>query len=112
MTVIDIEIAVILALTLLMGAAAAYYNPSQSGIVTAKRTNDSLTSPIQREDPVSVMYPTSLLKIFEKNLGPIFQEGTCYPYLGEARGSIQVGDLVLDVLKRPDVFVSRDTCHP
>ena len=53
MTVIDIEIAVILALTLLMGAAAAYYNPSQSGIVTAKRTNDSLTSPIQREDPVS-----------------------------------------------------------
>jgi hypothetical protein len=70
-TAIDIEIVVILVLILIIAAAAAYYNPSQSGIVTAKRTNDSLAF-IQRIQ--SLMYAGSLLRTFEKSLGPIFQE--------------------------------------
>lgn len=75
MTAIDIEIIVILVLILII-AAAAYYNPSQSRIVTAKRTNDSLAS-IQRIQ--SLMNAGSLLRTFEKSLGPIFQEALAIP---------------------------------
>lgn len=109
MTVTGIEIVAILSLILIAAAAAACYNSSQNGIVTAKRTNGSLTSPIQGEDPVSVMYAASLLKTFEESLGPIFQEGSGYPYQGEARGSVQIANMVLDGLRRPDVFVSAGT---
>lgn len=108
MTVTGIEIVAILSL-ILIAAAAACYDSSQNGIVTAKRTNDPLTSLIQGEDPGSVMYAASLLKTFEESLGPIFQEGSGYPYQGEARGSVQIANMVLDDLRRPDVFVSAGT---
>jgi molybdate/tungstate transport system substrate-binding protein len=55
------------------------------------------------------MYAASLLKTFEESLGPIFQEGSGYPYQGEARGSVQIANMVLDGLRRPDVFVSAGT---
>jgi molybdate/tungstate transport system substrate-binding protein len=89
-------------------AAAAFYNSSDIGIVTATTTNDSLTS-VQQEDPVSVMYAASLLKTFEESLGPAFQADSRYPYQGEARGSVQIANMILDGLRRPDVFVSAGT---
>ena len=55
------------------------------------------------------MYAASLLKTFEESLGPIFQEGSGYPYQGEARGSVQIANMILDGLRRPDVFVSAGT---
>lgn len=82
MTAIDIEIVVILVLILII-PAAAYYNPSQSGIVTAKRNNDSLAS-IQKIQ--SLMYAGSLLNTFEKSLGPIFQEALAIPIKGKPEG--------------------------
>jgi molybdate/tungstate transport system substrate-binding protein len=55
---------------------------------------------------VFVMYAASLLKIFENTLGPSFQNETGYTYEGEGRGSVQVANIILDGLRRPDVFVS------
>jgi molybdate/tungstate transport system substrate-binding protein len=89
--------------------AAAFYTLSNSWIVIATTTNDTQTSPIQQKDPVSVMYAASLLKAFEESLGPAFQADTGYPYQGEARGSVQIANMVLDGLRRPDVFVSAGT---
>ena len=89
--------------------AAAFYTLSNNWIVIATTTNDTQTSPIQQKDPVSVMYAASLLKTFEESLGPAFQADTGYPYQGEARGSVQIANMVLDGLRRPDVFVSAGT---
>ena len=55
------------------------------------------------------MYAASLLKTFEETLGPAFQVDTGYPYQGEARGSVQIANMILDGLRRPDVFVSAGT---
>jgi molybdate/tungstate transport system substrate-binding protein len=58
---------------------------------------------------VFVMYAASLLKIFENTLGPSFHNETGYTYEGEGRGSVQVANMILDGLRRPDVFVSAGT---
>jgi molybdate/tungstate transport system substrate-binding protein len=58
---------------------------------------------------VFVMYAASLLKIFENTLGPSFQNETGYTYEGEGRGSVQIANMILDGLRRPDVFVSAGT---
>jgi molybdate/tungstate transport system substrate-binding protein len=55
------------------------------------------------------MYAASLLKTVEENLGPVFQAETGYPYQGEARGSVQISNMVLDGLRRPDIIVSAGT---
>jgi molybdate/tungstate transport system substrate-binding protein len=55
------------------------------------------------------MYAASLLKTFEESLGPAFQVDAGYPYQGEARGSVQIANMILDGLRRPDVFVSAGT---
>jgi molybdate/tungstate transport system substrate-binding protein len=92
--------------------AAAFFTFSDSWIVIATTTtitNDKQTSPIQQRDPVYVMYAASLLKTFEESLGPAFQADTGYPYQGEARGSVQIANMALDGLRRPDVFVSAGT---
>lgn len=91
--------------------AAAFFTISDSWIVIATTTitNDKQTSPIQQRDPVYVMYAASLLKTFEESLGPAFQADTGYPYQGEARGSVQIANMALDGLRRPDVFVSAGT---
>jgi molybdate/tungstate transport system substrate-binding protein len=58
---------------------------------------------------VSIMYAASLIKTFEETLGPVFQKETGYIYEGEARGSVQVANMILDGLREPDVFVSAGT---
>ena len=58
---------------------------------------------------VFVMYAGSLVKIFEKDLGPAFQTKTGYTYTGEGRGSLQIANMILDGQRRPDVFVSAGT---
>jgi molybdate/tungstate transport system substrate-binding protein len=58
---------------------------------------------------VFVMYAGSLVKIFEISLGPSFQNETGYTYVGEGKGSVQIANLVVDGLWKPDVFVSAGT---
>jgi molybdate/tungstate transport system substrate-binding protein len=61
------------------------------------------------KDEVFVMYAASLIKTFEDILGPAFHNETGYPYEGEARGSVQVANMIMDGLRTPDVFVSAGT---
>ena len=58
---------------------------------------------------VFVMYAASLIKTFEEIIGPAFQEETGYSYQGEARGSVQVANMIIDGLRKPDFFVSAGT---
>ena len=58
---------------------------------------------------VFVMYAASLIRTFEENLGPTFQKETGHIYDGEPRGSIQVANMIIDGLRRPDFFVSAGT---
>jgi molybdate/tungstate transport system substrate-binding protein len=60
-------------------------------------------------DKVFVMYAASLIKTFEETLGPAFQNETGYTYEGEARGSVQVANMIIDGLRTPDIFVSAGT---
>lgn len=55
------------------------------------------------------MYAASLIKTFEDVLGPAFQKESGYPYEGEARGSVQVVNMIIDGLRTPDFFVSAGT---
>jgi molybdate/tungstate transport system substrate-binding protein len=106
---VSIVAAGVLLLTLL---SVIYYSYTSSigWIVTATTTPSPPTlSPNQQREPVSLMYAASLIKTFEETLGPAFQEDTGYPYQGEARGSVQIANLILDGLRRPDVFVSAGT---
>jgi molybdate/tungstate transport system substrate-binding protein len=99
-----------LLLTLL--SVSSYGHTSSIGwIVSATATTLSppTFSPNQQREPVSVMYAASLIKTFEETLAPAFQEDTGYPYQGEARGSLQIANMILDGLRRPDVFVSAGT---
>jgi molybdate/tungstate transport system substrate-binding protein len=99
-----------LLLTLL--SVSSYGHTTSIGwIVSATATTLSppTFSPNQQREPVSVMYAASLIKTFEETLGPAFQEETGYPYQGEARGSVQIANMILDGLRRPDVFVSAGT---
>jgi molybdate/tungstate transport system substrate-binding protein len=61
------------------------------------------------KEKVSVMYAASLIKAFEDVLGPAFQKESGYPYEGEARGSVQVANMIIDGLRTPDFFVSAGT---
>jgi molybdate/tungstate transport system substrate-binding protein len=58
---------------------------------------------------VFVMYAASLIKTFEEIIGPAFQKETKYMYQGEARGSVQVANMIIDGLRKPDFFVSAGT---
>ena len=42
-------------------------------------------------------------------LGPSFQNKTGYKYTGEARGSVQIANMIIDGQRTPDVFVSAGT---
>jgi len=92
-----------------MVLAAAFYTFSDNWFVIATTTNDTQTSPIEQGNPVSVMYAASLLKTAEESLGPAFQAYTGYSYQGEARGSVQIANMILDGLRRPGVFISAGT---
>lgn len=67
------------------------------------------TSDAQQEvlkGKVSVMYAASLIKTFEQTLGPAFQKVTGYTYEGEAIGSVQIANMIIEGLRTPDIFVS------
>lgn len=66
-------------------------------------------SPVQQRDPVFIMYAASLLKTFEESIRPAFQAETGHTYDGEARGSVQIANMMIDGLRKPDVFVSAGT---
>ncbi|MDR4491209.1 MAG: extracellular solute-binding protein [Candidatus Nitrosocosmicus sp.] len=71
----------------------------------AKGTTTTNDSDNQGKE-VFVMYAGSLVKIFEKVIGPAFQNETGYAYVGEGKGSVQVANLIRDGFREPDVFVS------
>src|SRR5918992_3784398 len=58
---------------------------------------------------VFVMYAASLIKTFEETLGPAFQKESGYVYDGEPRGSVQIANMILEGLRRPDFFISAGT---
>ncbi len=102
------NVGLVTVLALIVLSAIFFYTLSDSLTVVATTANDTQVSPAQK-DPVSVMYAASLIKTFEDSLGPAFQANTGYPYQGEARGSVQIANMMLDGLRRPDVFVSAGT---
>ena len=102
------NVGLVTVLALIVLSAIVFYTLSDSLTVVATTANDTQVSPAQK-DPVSVMYAASLIKTFEDSLGPAFQANTGYPYQGEARGSVQIANMMLDGLRRPDVFVSAGT---
>jgi molybdate/tungstate transport system substrate-binding protein len=70
-------------------------------------TKDLLQQQISfNQGKVFVMYAASLIKTFENIFGPSFQKETGFTYEGEARGSVQVANMIIDGLREPDVFVS------
>lgn len=58
---------------------------------------------------VFAMYAGSLVKIFENNIKPSFNNQTGFNLLGEGKGSVQISNMILDGFRRPDVFLSADT---
>ena len=102
------NVGLVTVLALIVLFAIVFYTLSDSLTIVATTANDRQVSPAQK-DPVSVMYAASLIKTFEDSLGPAFQANTGYPYQGEARGSVQIANMMLDGLRRPDVFVSAGT---
>lgn len=89
---------------------ATFNNPSD-WVVTATKDTPKVHSiqSIQQEDHIFVMYAGSLLKTFEESLGPAFQTETSYTYEGEGRGSVQISNMIIDGLRRPDIFISAGT---
>src|SRR5215210_491608 len=77
-----------------------------NSFVIAATTDPQVSS---NQGKVFVMYAASLIKTFEDSFGPLFQKETGYTYEGEARGSVQVANMIIDGLRRPDVFVSAGT---
>src|SRR5512133_2946452 len=71
---------------------------------TQQQTSSSLN-----QGKVFVMYAASLVNTFENILGPSFEKNTGYTYTGEARGSLQIANMIIDGQRRPDVFVSAST---
>jgi molybdate/tungstate transport system substrate-binding protein len=80
-----------------------------NSFVTAEAIKDLQVSSSPNQGKVFVLYAASLIKTFENNFGPLFQKETGYTYEGEARGSVQVANMIIDGLRRPDVFVSAGT---
>ena len=57
---------------------------------------------------VHVMYAGSLVRLFEKRLGPAFQSASGFTFQGEGKGSVAIANLIKGGIKTPDVFVSAD----
>ncbi len=68
---------------------------------------DASTATIDKD--ISVMYAGSLVKVFENEIKSAFQNLTGYNFIGEAKGSVQISNMILDGFRKPDVFVSADT---
>jgi len=68
---------------------------------------DASTATIDKD--ISVMYAGSLVNVFENEIKLAFQNLTGYNFIGEAKGSVQISNMILDGFRKPDVFVSADT---
>ena len=84
------------------------FSISIDNLFVTAATKDSQVSS-SNQGKVFVMYAASLIKTFEHSFGPLFQKETGYTYEGEARGSVQVANMIIDGLRTPDVFVSAGT---
>jgi molybdate/tungstate transport system substrate-binding protein len=96
-------------LTTIVFVTLAFSLSIDNSFVTTEATKDPQVSPSSNQGKVFVMYAASLIKTFEGSFGPLFQKETGYTYEGEARGSVQVANMIIDGLRRPDVFVSAGT---
>lgn len=67
------------------------------------------TEAVNNNTDILVLYAGSLVKIFENDLKPIFENLTNYNLKGEGKGSLQISNLIADGFRRPDVFISADT---
>jgi molybdate/tungstate transport system substrate-binding protein len=108
--IVDIEgtgISLVLILILLL--VILYTSNGHRWAVLATTANNTEVSLVQQGGQVFVMYAASLLKTFEESLGPAFQTETGYSYHGEPKGSVQISNMILDGLRRPDFFVSAGT---
>ncbi|MGE3859774.1 MAG: extracellular solute-binding protein [Nitrososphaeraceae archaeon] len=72
-------------------------------------TNTKELSATTFDKEVSVIYAGSLINIFENKIKPAFQNLTVYNFIGEAKGSVQISNMILDGFRKPDIFVSADT---
>jgi len=73
------------------------------------RITNAQPSQQNNKGKVFAMYAASLIKTFEQTLGPSFEKKTGYTYVGEARGSVQIANMIIDGQRRPDIFVSAGT---
>src|ERR687890_264390 len=96
-------------LTTIVFVTLAFSLSIDNSFVTAEATKDPQVPSSSNQGKVFVMYAASLIKTFENSFGPLFQKETGYTYEGEARGSVQVANMIIDGLRRPDVFVSAGT---
>src|SRR5215203_4252279 len=80
-----------------------------SFVIAATTTTTTDPQVSSNQGKVFVMYAASLIKTFEDSFGPLFQKGTGYMYQGEARGSVQVANMIIDGLRKPDFFISAGT---
>src|ERR687892_563416 len=96
-------------LTTIVFVTLAFSLSIDNSFVTAEATKDPQVPSSSNQGKVFVMYAASLIKTFENSFGPLFQKETGYTYEGEARGSVQVANMIIDGLRTPDVFVSAGT---
>jgi molybdate/tungstate transport system substrate-binding protein len=96
--------------TIVIIVILAFFLSIDNSFLTAAATKElQVSSFSSNQGKVFVMYAASLLKTFKDSIGPLFQKETGYTYEGEARGSVQVANMIIDGLRRPDVFVSAGT---
>ena len=103
------KIILVTVLTTIVFVTLAFSLSIDNSFVTVEATKDPQVSSSSNQGKVFVMYAASLIKTFEDSFGPLFQKETGYTYEGEARGSVQVANMIIDGLRRPDVFVSAGT---
>ncbi|HEY7571881.1 MAG TPA: extracellular solute-binding protein [Nitrososphaeraceae archaeon] len=101
------KIAALLGITIVVVALISSSILVRNGYATPKVEPQSSSS--SQGGKVFVMYAGSLVRIFEQDLGPAFQNKTGYTYTGEGRDSLQVANMILDGQRSPDVFVSAST---
>jgi molybdate/tungstate transport system substrate-binding protein len=89
---------------------ALYFLSTNSlSLITNTQQQTSSSSSSLNQGKVFVMYAASLVNTFENTLGPSFEKDTGYTFTGEARGSLQIANMIIDGQRRPDVFVSAST---
>ncbi|MDN5870500.1 MAG: extracellular solute-binding protein [Nitrococcus sp.] len=65
-------------------------------------------APANAEEVVSVLHAGSLGNVMGLAMGPAFEEATDYNAQMEGRGSVALANMILDGLRKPDVYISAD----